>query len=81
MRGQQAGRRKTVNSMLTHGQTQDIVRRRKQSEINDAVVRFRIRRNQRVVWEEAQLPGNMAILFNTRGSVNIHGRIPKGSAQ
>ena len=46
---------------------------------NDTVARIRIWRNARVTWEETRLPGNVAILLNTGGSLHIHGRIPEGS--
>ena len=46
---------------------------------NNTVDRISIWRNAWVTWEETHLPRNLARLLNTRGSVNIHGRIPEGS--
>ena len=79
MRGQQDGKRKTANSMLSRVQPQHIMRRHKRGEKNDTVARVIIWRNARVVWGEKRLPGNVARLLNTGGSAHIHGIIPEGS--
>ena len=79
VRGQQDDRRETANSMMVRVRPKNIMRRRKRDNKNDTVDRIRIWRDSRVTWEETLLPGNVAKLISTGGSVHIHGIIPEES--